>query len=305
MTYPKWLYYILKKDGRSGKIVNGVPTFTGIPTPLPQTPQGWQEINLAFERGLDKHGLSTQFSLQFGYVLDGSHLLRDAIYNRTTEDELFLLIQRLSLITTLTTYDWYYKYFVKMEIDLSQAEDEQDYFKSPLLGTGLEKLIKANYDTDYSFPMDDPEAVNLEMDGIEIQGVYKWIFPERPTDGDFDVFPYMAVLESNEKAPGIAAFDVPNENEFTGTIDINSTDYGLTATTMAADTTGIFTATINVTSLVSGPIEFLLTIFNTISEDITQIQLMDPQTGPAGTYTMNKEVDLKNGDRYFFTAAES
>lgn len=216
MTYPRWLYYILKKDGRSGKIVNGVPTYTGIPTPLPNTPQGWQEINLAYERPVEKHGLTTQFGLQFGHVLNGAHLLRDAIYNRTTEDELELLIQRLKLIITDTTYDWYYKYFTKMEIDLSASEDEQDIFKAPLLGTGLEKLIKAGYETVHSFPMNDPEAVNLEMDGIELEKKGSFILVDgleidNTTYGDSSWAPF-PLVNSEGSAAGIALFSQDIEN---------------------------------------------------------------------------------------------
>lgn len=169
-----WLYYILKEDGRSGQVVNGVVSYTGQPKPLPNTPTGWQEVLLAWERSIDRHGLVTNFSLPLGFVLHGAHIVRDALYKETTEAKLLLLIQRLTLITTLTTYNWFYKYFFRGELDLTQSEDKQDMIDVPIMEGGLTKLLKANWETVFEFPMNDPGCVMLKADGIEfdVKGIF-------------------------------------------------------------------------------------------------------------------------------------
>lgn len=164
----KFLYYLLKKDGRSGQVVNDVVTYSGQPKPLPQTPSGWQELIILFERSLDKHGLLTMSSLPFGFVRNGARIIRDALYKETIEAEIFLLIQRLELELTVSTYNWVYKYLIKGELDLSKADDSRDMISVPIMEIGLTKLLKANEKTVYEFPMNDPVCVNLKHDGIEL-----------------------------------------------------------------------------------------------------------------------------------------
>lgn len=169
MSLKRFLYFILKEDGRSARVVNGVVTYSGQPYPLPQSPEGWQEILLAWERSLELHGLVTNFSLPMGFVRDAARITRDALYKETTETKLFLLIQRLTLILSLTDYNWFYKYFYRGELDLSAADDTQDMINVPIMEGGLSKLIKAAWDTDFEFPLSDPACVNVAMDGIDIQ----------------------------------------------------------------------------------------------------------------------------------------
>lgn len=168
MSFKKFLYYLIKKDGRSGQVINDVVTYSGQPKPLIYTPDGWQDLQILFERSLDKHGLITMSSLPFGFVIDGAKIIRDALYKETIEAELFLLIQRYKLILEPTTYDHLYKYLIKGELDLSKAEDTRDIISVPILEVGLSKLLKANEKTVYQFPMNDPACVNLLMDGIEL-----------------------------------------------------------------------------------------------------------------------------------------
>lgn len=177
MSLRKFLYYILKEDGRSGQVVNDVVTYSGQPKPLPQTPSGWEDILLSWER--QKHGLSTLFTLPLGFVRHGAQILRDAIYRETIETIRQLLIQRHELIITDPipggTFNNFYKYFFRGEIDLSQSEDGQDIFKVPIAEGGLKKLFKANEKTVYEFPMNDPVCVTVKMDGIELDKTGKYI----------------------------------------------------------------------------------------------------------------------------------
>lgn len=165
----KFLYYILKADGRSAKVQNGVVTYTGTRTPLPQTPSGWQELQIAWERSLVDHGVIRNFSLPFGYVRDGMTILRDALYNQSIEEQLFLLIQTLVVVVVPgVSYNWLYQYLYRGEIDLSAAEDNADMINVPCMEGGLSKLLKAGRGTNSTFPF-DLEAINIKLDGIALK----------------------------------------------------------------------------------------------------------------------------------------
>ncbi len=170
----KFLYYILKEDGRSGKVVNGVVTYTGQPTPLPETPDGWQELAIGWERDLNDYGIVKNFSLPFGFVRDGAKIIRDALYNQSIEEKLYLLIQELRLVYTSTTYEWRYVFLYKGELDLSAAEDTMDIVSVPCMDGGLSKLLKANRATKYTYPF-DLDAINIVMDGISLEEAAKYV----------------------------------------------------------------------------------------------------------------------------------
>lgn len=172
MNLPKFLYYILTKDGRSAKVVNKTVTFVGEATHLPQTPDGWQDILMAFEKSIETHGLSGNFTLNLGYVLDACRVCSDTVYKFGTEKELYLLINQLTLLITnnipIPSYKWVYKYFTKQEINFAKCEDERDMFKSPLIPGGIDKLIKSAWDTKVQLPMNVIEVVNLYHNGISL-----------------------------------------------------------------------------------------------------------------------------------------
>lgn len=165
----RFLWYILKEDGRSGRVVNDVVTYTGQPTPLPQTGDGWQEMTIGWERNLEDHGVTRNFSLPFGFVRDGMKILRDALYNQSIEEKLFLLIQVLGIVIVPgISYNWLYQYLYKGELDLSAAEDNLDMINVPCMEGGLYKMLKANRATKYTFPF-DLDAVTVQLDGIALQ----------------------------------------------------------------------------------------------------------------------------------------
>ena len=216
----KWLYYILKEDGRSGHVVNDVVTYSGQPKPLPQTPNGWQDLLLNFERELTKHGLVTTVSLPVGLVRDAARIARDAIYKETIETIRQLLIQRHTFLITGAipggTFNNFYKYFFRGEIDFAQSEDTQDMFNVPVTEGGLKKLFKANEKTVYEFPMNDPLCVNLKMDGIALDKKGNFIVVDgfeidNTNYGDSSFAPF-SLINAEGSAAGIAFFAQSIEN---------------------------------------------------------------------------------------------
>src|SRR6188768_2687239 len=217
----KFLYHIVTEDGRSGYVNNGVVTYQGQPKALPQTPQGWQELVILFERELQKHGLVTLASLKFGFVRDGGRILRDAIYKETIEAVRYLLINRHELVITGAipggTFSNYHKYFFKGEIDLANAEDTQDMFNVPILEGGLKKLFKANEKTVYEFPMTDPVCVSLKMDGIALfyKGNYILVDDveiDNTNYGDSSWAPFTILTEEGNETKVVSFFSQSLEN---------------------------------------------------------------------------------------------
>ena len=216
MILRNWRYYLLKEDGRTGRVINDVVTYDGSKKSLPQTPDGWQQVAIGYERPIDKHGLVTSFTLPLGFVRDGARIIRDALYKQSIEEKLFLLIQRLKLDLTPTKFKWVYRYFFKGELDLSQTDDGQDVLSVPVMEGGLAKLVKANWATNYEFPMNDQLCVNLLMDGITLHKTGNFAL----IDGfeiDNVVFPGgsfapLSLLNQEGSAAGIAFFSQTVEN---------------------------------------------------------------------------------------------
>lgn len=173
-----FLYYITTEDGRSGKVVNGIVTYTGVRTPLLQSPSGWQDLQIAYERNLVDHGVIRNYTLPFGFVLDGGIIIRDALYRESLEAKRFLLIQQLTLVYVPgVTFKWLYDYLYKGELDLSAADDKQDMISVPCMEGGLSKLLKANRATKYTYDF-DLEAVEVKLDGILFDVAGHYFIPE-------------------------------------------------------------------------------------------------------------------------------
>lgn len=163
-----WKYYIVDENNRSGRIINGVIEWVATPTPLPNSPDGWQDISLIWEYSLVRYGTMRSFSLPLGFVLDAATILRDGLYRSTVDKKLFLIIQRRVLELDENYFKDYYKFFYKGQFDFSTAVDKQSEqrFEVNLLDGGLWRTIKAKEDTVYSIPLSDADYI--VMDGLEI-----------------------------------------------------------------------------------------------------------------------------------------
>lgn len=241
MSHRRFLYYLLRPDGRSGSVVNGVVTYTGVKRPLPQTPEGWQELQLEWDRNKDKHGLNPSVSLPFGLVRDGARITRDALYKETVESRLQLLIQRLKLRIDNINFNYVYEYFFRGELDLPKTEDTLDMCRVPIKQGEVQRLVDSNKDTIYQFPMTDPRCVNLFLDGIEKEYIQRYTVEQEQAVSNNDLyFLGMHRLSSEGNSGNIAFFDVPfqssspypNDDYFTETdgiqvVRIKSSDFAV------------------------------------------------------------------------------
>lgn len=165
----KWLYFLVDEQGRSYKSVNGVVSKVSQPTPLPYSPDGWQDINIGYERNLNRFGIVRNFSLPLGFVKTANHILRHIVLTGTIETKVFLLIKKLELETTVSDYRFIYRFFYKGELDLSTAELGEEKSTVQIMEGGLSKLLAANEGNTYEFPLDDAEAVEIYADGYTLR----------------------------------------------------------------------------------------------------------------------------------------
>lgn len=272
MSFKRFLYYLLKPDGRSGQVINDTVTYTGSPKQLPQTPEGWQEIQIAYERPKESHGLKSSFSLPFKFPRDGARIIRDAAYKTTIEERLYLLIQRLNLDITDTTFKYIYRYFYKGELDLSKMEDSQDFVEVPVLSSRTDILFNANAEKVFEFPMFGEKVVYLKHDGVALEGKANYValdgveigYPEFIANG-YAFIPFSFI--SMEKRANGFAFVSQNFEQPSGSFDdwkANSSNFfaqasALNSTTVDLHITGtlLFTCTERTASSVSLFLRFI------------------------------------------------
>jgi hypothetical protein len=161
------LAYILKEDGRSGSVQNGVVTFSNAKKPLRHSPMSIKKMQIAWERNLARHGVNRNFTFPFDLVRDARIIIQDTFYNRTIDEKLFLLIQKRALRMTDTTYKWIYEYLFKGELDLPTVRDAEVKLGLAIMEGGLHKQIKANEGTKYDIDFDE-DSMLVAMDGIDI-----------------------------------------------------------------------------------------------------------------------------------------
>lgn len=168
---PIFLFYLVNEKGESYYIDNnGNLRLSGLPSPVEYSPDGWEDLSIGWERNLYKFGLIRNFSVSLGFYGDGG-LILEKLYNRTNVDEkVWLLVQRLELEVTVDDFALTHKFYYKGEIDLSTYRKIRRKVLVNIMEGGRSKDIKANEGTTFNIPVsDDPEAIRVKMDGVELQ----------------------------------------------------------------------------------------------------------------------------------------
>lgn len=241
-------FYLIEEDGRSNYVNNGIVTSRGTRTPLPEAPAGWQDIAFAWERNKQRHGTLRGFSNDLDFVLDGAEIVRDAYYKTNLDRKIYLLIQRLKLQYGPSSYKWLYETLYKGELDLTTVKDFQtsDKVTVSIMEGGLHKQINANWSTVYRIEFDQ-DAVNVKMDGIELQEAAKYNVPDGVNiqktvygtsfylpasfinrEGNL---PYLAFLSQSLKtAPAVFADKLTDSNYLVKAADNNTGQLSVTIT---------------------------------------------------------------------------
>lgn len=165
MSNTAWKYYLLDYMGRPYRKENGVVVARNDIKPLKYTPNGWQDISIAWERDMTLFGEVRNFTLPLKFVIDGADILRSINYNKNFDEKIFLLIQKEKLYIDPTKYYFYYDFFYKGEINLPDMEDEETEMTVTIAENGLAKDLKANMATNYELLADE---VTIKMDGFPL-----------------------------------------------------------------------------------------------------------------------------------------
>jgi hypothetical protein len=167
---PDFQYFITDNEGRSFfRRPNGTVGVTPAYTPLKSTPDGWQEVSIKFGRSEQKAGVYRAYTVPIKAVEDGGLILKHIYYTYGVNFKCYLVIAKFNRTT-----DIYDPYFISA-IDLTKFLDANYGATVTVLEGGLVKLIKANGNTSYEFPLDVPEAVTLVHDGIELVGNRRYL----------------------------------------------------------------------------------------------------------------------------------
>lgn len=298
MSLPRIIAFLTERDGRSRQIVNDVVTSLNAAKQLPQMPDGNQDITIGWERSTIDWANFVNFGVPLGFVMQAAKILRNDFYKFNSDRELYLLLKVLTYEFTDTTYKEYYKQFYKGLLDFSQAKDKQgeDRFEIPIMSTDLQKKIKANETEKFDIPLDG-DAKNINMDGMFITGVFRWLVTADTFQNE--KYPSMYQLPNDNPIPGLAFFDV-QKNGAGVTTSADTLEYFAEAT---QDIAGVTLSGLLVNVEYSfADLNIELIIFNTITGTIRDtIDL-----APADPYAQNSNIivnetfDLLKGDRLFF-----
>lgn len=170
-----FLNFLLDKAGRSASVdANGQPVFTSLPNPLDDTPKGWEQQAIAWNRDIIRHGVIRSITAPLEFFKDAAKIVRWMYYNGGVQAFYRFLMQKRNnnnrhediyqgLLNFVTFSDTGLPGSVTIEV----------------IEGGLHELVKARESQAYEFPVSD-RPQKLYLDGIILEGSADYL----PTNGD-------------------------------------------------------------------------------------------------------------------------
>ncbi|WP_430900459.1 MULTISPECIES: hypothetical protein [unclassified Paraflavitalea] len=166
-----FLYFLTNEQGQSGTDRTGSVEFVSEQLPLPETPDGYNEKSIGFTRNSLWGGVFRSFTTPLKFIGTAAHIVRNRLIKFGTETKLFLIILWLD---KSFNGGWVHRSLYKGEIDMSTVESEETHVTANIMEGGLIKFLNANKDVTYEIPLNVPEAIYVESDGIPIDYSNKW-----------------------------------------------------------------------------------------------------------------------------------
>lgn len=171
----EWLYFIGDGKGKTARIEDGVVKMLGgLPVPLPQNPDGWEEIEVGFATDEKYRSLNRMATIPLTFINDGAEILRYFMYEaKGFNADLYVIALKRS--TLIGKYELQYT----GKLDITKAKD------NPLIGVevpakegGIMSYIAANegvvYELDSTSENEDGEKVLF--DGASFSDKINYVF---------------------------------------------------------------------------------------------------------------------------------
>lgn len=134
------------------------------------SPVGWDETAIQNVRNKKYWGIDRSVTAPLSYVEDGARILKHIMYTFGSDAEVYLVIaaQELEYIPGVHYFYWYRKIF-RGQIDFSTFIHTGAKVQCNTIESGFPKHLKSNESTVYEFPVNDPEAIDVKMDGVVLR----------------------------------------------------------------------------------------------------------------------------------------
>lgn len=127
---------------------------------LKHAPIGWEENTIQWARSEQYYGMVRNFSFPLKYVKEGAKKLRSILYRHGINALASLKILMLNPET------WDYDEVYQGDIDFSTIEDDIVSFSVGIADNNIEAKIKAKEDVVFEIPIEESEAVKVNMISI-------------------------------------------------------------------------------------------------------------------------------------------
>lgn len=196
-----------------GNVQQGNVT-TGIDYSLPQSPDGWDGIQISFGRSSHYWGLTRTFSMPLKFVGDGATIVRTALYTgRGIESPMGLVVLKWNDATGI--FELYYTGL----LDLSQASDVvEEGVSVNIMEGGAAQFIKSYENTMVEIPCNGsiPQNIKILADGMEFTDtfLYQILTVQSPYAGD-QPLPCAFISNSGDNI-GVTHSDQELDNPYDG-----------------------------------------------------------------------------------------
>lgn len=184
VPHHEFLYFIADKDNKTISVAdNGAIIKNSVPTPLPQNPIGWKELEIAYSTNQKYWSLNKAISASLKFVGDGATILRHYKYKgKGYEEELYVLILKWD------KEDGVHKLEYLGKLDISKSvDDPKTGVTAASADGGLMSFVSANDAVNYPIECNDTntEAVPILFDGVKLKDKYNYQFVPGEYDNGF------------------------------------------------------------------------------------------------------------------------
>lgn len=139
-----------------------IVTYNGEDKVLPNSPEGWDETIMSWERSESYKGLIRKLTVPLKLPLDGAWLPRKKFYQDGIEARMPLKVNKLNRST------WKYENLFTGDLDFSKFNDTENFVEINSMETGIGSRIIAYEGVKYTFQVDVPEAIDIQIPGLKL-----------------------------------------------------------------------------------------------------------------------------------------